>query len=226
MVMNKTPWTWLAMGIVFAWYGHSCKTSPEQSDLEDAFELQDSDELGETSAKAASRKKDRRVRLVHPQKSDAWFTRKSIMVHTQPSPEAILECKENAESIAINASNLRSLDEGALSLEGQVSAQPGVYHWCFYQLMTDLDIKLERDTPLLTEKSEIFLSRMRVLWVLAKALDATRSTDVTTYANYLRTRYIGISQNHFGRTVEVVDPEGLLQTAGKSGKSAGPYDGP
>lgn len=232
MQRQKTPWNWIAICVVFAWYGQSCQTSPKhqasnQYELEDEVDLESLNNEG--GNKAVVVKGPRAVRIAHPKRADAWHTRKAIMISAQPAPEKILECKESAESVALESKNLRALDESALALEGKVTQNRSTYHWCFYQLMADLDLRLERESPLLTDKSDAFLSRMRVLWVIARALDGSskgKDRNSTTYSDYLRTRYMEISQNQFGRTVEVVDEDKLLRTAGEDGKAAGPYDGP
>ena len=218
--------TWLTFGIVAAWYVHSC-TTPQNVEREDAFQLdaERSDGPHKQSNVKASAAASRST-LTHPAKPDAWHTRKAIMMYAQPAPELIIECKETAESQAAVASNLRALGEASITLEGKAAQNRGQYHWCYYQLVTDLDLRLERESPLLTEKSEFFLARMKVLWVLAKALDSSHGTAKSPYSAYLRARYIEISQNQFGRNIEVMDPEGLLVTAGDKGKAAGPYEGP
>jgi len=148
------------------------------------------------------------------------------MLHKQPPAQQILDCKENVESLALPTNNPRVLDDAALQLAEKVSGAFKVYHWCFYQLMTDLDLRLERDDSLLTEKSEAFLSRMKTLWVLARSLDRENGISQNRYANYLRSRYIEISSSYFGRPLEVLDPQLLLPRADTPGKPAEPFAGP
>jgi hypothetical protein len=227
MTITKPTLTWLAYGVVFAWYGHSCQTSSAVQ-TGDQFEIEGDQESFEDDESPQEPQKSlvKPVGTAHPKKADAWHTRKAIMTHRQPSPELVMACKETVESLTANASNLQALTEAAKALEQKVAKGKNQYHWCFYQLMTDLDLRLERDSPLLTDKKEAFLSRMRALVPLAKALDRNLSTAKRDYSSYLRQRYIEISQNQFGRAVEVIDSDDLLTTAGKSGKAAGPYDGP
>lgn len=228
MSFKPNAQTWMTFGVVFAWYAHSCQTNPPEN--QQSFELSNEVNLenAATSTNLAQpkSKEEQKLTIAHPKKADAWHTRKLIMTFAQPSPSSIIECKETVESAAMTAKNLRDLDEASLSIGTKVQQNKTQYHWCFYQLMTDLDLRLERDGPLLTEKTEAFLTRMRILWVLAKSLDANHSKQQTTYNNYLRTRYMEISQHQFGRPVEVIDPDALIQTAGKSGKAAENYEDP
>lgn len=220
----------MTLGVVFSWYAHSCQTNRPQSQQsfdiknEAALTAENSTEEDFMSKKAVIN--EQKLAIAHPKKPDAWNTRKLIMTYPQPSPTRILECKETIESLAANTKNLRDLDEAALSIGTKVQQNKSQYHWCFYQLMTDLDLKLERDGPMMTEKSQLFLDRMRTLWVLAKSLDTSNANQATAYNNYLRQRYMDISQHQFGRPVEVVDPDVLMQTAGKAGKPATAYQDP
>jgi hypothetical protein len=89
-------------------------------------------------------------------------------------------------------------------------------------MMADLDLKLDSTASLMDEKGEIFLSRMRSLWVMARALDELNHSEV--YMKYLRVRYTEISQTVFGRNLEVIDPNGFsLPTVG-AGKAAARFE--
>lgn len=226
MDLKINPRTLMTFGVIFSWYAHSCQTNSTTSQ---SFDLANDSEYSSTKEEDFQTKQrtisEQKMTLAHPKVADAWYTRKLIMVYPQPSPSRIIECKETVESATANSKNLRDMDETALAMGTKVAQNKAQYHWCFYQLMTDLDLKLERDGSMMTEKSEMFLSRMRTLWVIAKALDSSTNQQ-TVYNTYLRKRYMDISQHHFGRPVEIVDPDALLQTAGKSGKAAGTYQDP
>lgn len=226
MGFKPNPRTIMTLGVIFSWYAHSCQTNTQSN--AQSFEIANEANLSDTNeiSEKQPQQKELKLELAHPKSADAWQTRKLLMTYPQPSPNRILECKETAESASATSKNLRDMDDAALSIGTKVQQNKAQYHWCFYQLMTDLDLKLERDSSLLTEKSELFFARMRTLWVLASSLDTTNPGKETIYNNYLRKRYMEISQHQFGRPVEVIDPDVLMQTAGKSGKAASSYQDP
>ncbi len=207
----------------------SC-TATRQSESQFSFEIEGSNEY-ESQAKPAKKpsKKElveKGLKVQHPKEATAWYTRKLIMIQQQPPKESILECKTTVESLSKEADSLQLLDEAAVNMKWHLTSAAKTYHWCFYQLMADLDLKLEKDLPLLQEKKELFLSKMRSLWIMARALDANSTSSENTYMIYLRKRYLDISQHEFGRNLEVIDKDNLLVTAGKSGKSAAEFADP
>jgi len=155
-------------------------------------------------------------RLVHPKEATAWFTRRLLMTVTQPNATRINECKENTEGATKDATNLRGLNEVAELLQANVEKHSNIYHWCFYQMMADLDQKLENDSSLMQDKANIFFGRMPALWAIAQSLD--QATESHVYMNYLRTRYTDISQNLFGRRLEIVDLNSFIQKDPGRGK--------
>jgi hypothetical protein len=164
----------------------------------------------------------KKIARKHPKEATAWFTRRLLMTSPQPSATRINECRGRVESSAASAPNFRELDEAVVVLETSVSKNENLYHWCFYQMMADLDLKLDSTASLMDEKGEIFLSRMRSLWVMARALDELNQSEV--YMKYLRVRYTEISQTVFGRNLEVIDPNGFsLPTVG-AGKAAARFE--
>jgi hypothetical protein len=190
-------------------YFISCRSKQPQAqmtefELADQFEEQTQvDDAGDLVA--SSQKNEQQLVMSHPKESNAWFTRKLIMTSTQPSATRIAECKERVDSAVKDAPNLRALDEVVTLLKGTVSKSQNLYHWCFYQMMSDLDSKLELETSLMSDKAEIFLRRMRTLFALGKTLDQTSTNPI--YLKYLRTRYTEINQNVFGRNLETMDPD-------------------
>ena len=220
---------WLAAIAVFAAYGPSCRSRPHQAttsefEVANDMDFNDKDITQSAEAKRKAKAEESAAKMEHPVKADAWQTRKLIMTHKQPDPESIMNCKDAAESAISETTNLRELSEASITLESKVTESKSTYHWCFYQLTADLDLRLERETPLLKDKANLFLNRIRTLWVIAKALDSGDAK--TPYTHYLKSRYIEISQHVFGRTVENMDEDNLLVTAGKSGKGAGTFSDP
>ena len=226
----KTPtFPWLSLIAVFAVYSPSCRSRQQQANndefaIKNSVEFDDSSGADNSSINGGAKIDEKSIKIQQPSKADAWHTRKLIMTFPQPDPQRIMECKEAAESATGHADNLRELNEATTAISAKISANTATYHWCFYQLMADLDIRLERDSPLLKEKADSFLSRMRTLWVIAKGLDEVRHTS--SYNSYLRARYVEISQHVFGRNVENIDEDSLMVTAGKAGKTAAAFEEP
>ncbi len=221
--MRSTLCTCLMLLSITGVYFVSCQTSDQQIQIDD-LEL-DSSESSTTEPTPESSEESTALEGLnasHPKEPNAWFTRKLIMTSRQPSSEGIERCKERVESTANQATNLRSLEDISADLERTVSDNPKIYHWCFYQMMADLDNKLAKEAPLMDEKSGIFLTRMRCLWVLASALDATNGTH--RYMQYLRARYTEISQNVFGRNLEIMNARDFRMPVKDRGKSASSYD--
>jgi hypothetical protein len=205
MIRNKSKKLWLgSLTVVFLLLIQACKSRSNESN-KDSFDVDNDLEL--TDGKQSSRKPVPKsaIAKLHPKKQDAWHTRKLLMQFEQPSPQKIIACKDFSENLALNANNLRALNEASETLSEKVERNMLEYHWCFYQLMADLDLYLERDTPLLTEKKDFFLKRSKVLWVISEALDQNVDGPKTPYGDYLRNRYIAISQNIFGRNLEIVE---------------------
>jgi hypothetical protein len=157
----------------------------------------------------------------HPKEPTAWFTSKLLLTTQQPSANRVNECRERVDSAVKDAPNLRALDEVATLLISSVNKSPTLYHWCFYQMMSDLDGKLDLETPLMQDKAEIFLTRMRSLFALAKALDMTLPDRI--YLRYLRVRYTEISQTVFGRNLENMDPESFRSRSTSESKPAAEF---
>jgi hypothetical protein len=213
-----------ALGIVVGLTIISCRATTPQSQVTD-FEVSESQDNGlsvvEDPNVNESPQDERKFTMRHPKEPTAWFTRKLLMTSQQPSAKRINECRERVEAAIKDAPNLHALAEVSLTLEDTIMEAPNLYHWCFYQMMADLDLRLENDTSLMGEKAEVFLTRMRSLWAMARALDLTLPDR--GYMTYLRVRYTDISQTIFGRILEPMDIESFrLQKTGQ-GKSASAY---
>jgi hypothetical protein len=203
-------------------YLNGCRSSRSQRESEE-FQLtegqqQTSDDEDSFSSDDTQAPKSS---LVHPKEANAWFTRRLLMTVAQPSATKINECKENTEGATKDATNLRGLNEVAESLQATVEKRLNIYHWCFYQMMADLDQKLENDSSLMQDKANLFFGRMPALWAIAQSLD--QATESPVYMNYLRTRYTDISQNMFGRRLEIVDLNSFIQKDPGRGKPQGRF---
>ncbi len=213
-----------------------CRATAPQSQISD-FEITDEtsvdggnggDVAGQNKQKSSrsdlldNPEEERKFVIYHPKEPTAWFTRRMLMISPQPSAKRINECRERVEAAIKDAPNLRALNEVSISLEKTILESPNLYHWCFYQMMADLDTRLDSETPLMTDKAEIFLSRMRSLWVMAKGLDQTMPDQ--GYLTYLRIRYTDISQNVFGRNLEPMDIDSFRGSGSRLLKSAGRFE--
>lgn len=157
--------------------------------------------------------------IIHPSEPTAWFTKKLVMTSNQPSSKDINDCTENLDGKARSATNLDAMRKASLSLNNIVVRNKVVYHWCFYQLMANLDSKMEEPLSLMDEKADIFLDQMAKLWILAYTLDDVSQTN--HYMKYLRARYTNISQHTFGRNLELMNHEMLGFSNNGRGKPAG-----
>ena len=220
--MRPTLYTCMLLLCVAVVYFNGCQTTDDDNQLGDLEQADTGNIAQDSSWDEKNQASQENVSgMTHPKEATAWFTRKLIMTSRQPSPDSISRCQERVESNSSQAQNLRSLEDVAAGLENVTAESPKVYHWCFYQMMSDLDNRLAGDSSLMDEKANIFLARMKSLWVLARALDATSNSK--TYMKYLRSRYTDISQNVFGRNLELMDAQAFRLPVKESGKGAATY---
>lgn len=223
--MRSTLWTCLLMLCIAGVYFNGCQTADQQSELADIQQDDGEDDFADASEDSQESDEEEDVyssEAPHPKEASAWFTRKLIMTSRQPSADSINRCSERVDSISSQAPNLRAMQDASASLESSVSDNPRIFHWCFYQMMADLDIKLSNDVSLMEEKSEIFMSRMKSLWVLGKALDDSGRSN--RYIKYLKARYTEINQTVFGRRLEQMSANDFRLPVSGRGKSAIKFD--
>jgi hypothetical protein len=105
-------------------------------------------------------------------------------------------------ALSNDATNDDRLLEVEREMEKTVTANPELYHWCFYWMMRNLDIRADQSGLAGDDRNRLFSSGMRGLWALGRALD--RARGVNRYFPYLRVRYMQLSQDFFGRKLEVL----------------------
>jgi len=209
---------------VLEFYLNGCRTAAPQSTVDDfQLESQEEEQEGASPNHAQSTQNETKLTMAHPKEPTAWFTRRLLMTTPQPTATRVNECREKIEATVKDAPNLRALDDVSLSLESVITQSPNLYHWCFYQLMADLDLRLDTDSPLMSDKADLFMSRMKSLWAMGRALD--KGFESSVYTSYLRARYTEINQNVFGRNLETVDINSFRMPTLGSGKAAAEYDG-
>lgn len=142
--------------------------------------------------------------LPHPAKPSAFHTRVFVMTQPQPPPDRIAACFEQLTAIANDAGN----QEAMLTAQSQASAlvanDLSVYHFCFYQMIVKLDERMDAGGPLMDDLATAFFAGIKRLWVLARALDANMGRE--KYFDWLTKRYIQMSRDYFGRSIEVLAP--------------------
>jgi hypothetical protein len=142
--------------------------------------------------------------LPHPAKPSAFHTRVFVMTQPQPPPDRIAACFEQLTAIASDAGN----QEAMLTAQSQASAlvanDLSVYHFCFYQMIVKLDERMDAGGPLMDDLATAFFAGIKRLWILARALDANMGRE--KYFDWLTKRYIQMSRDYFGRSIEVLAP--------------------
>lgn len=108
------------------------------------------------------------------------------------------------KSIAEKIFSYKGLEKAEQDLSELVTENPPLYHWCFYQLMSQLDIKLKSPVVDIQEKSKTFATSMKELWILAKIMGEESESNV--YCIYLRNRS-ELILDYFGRRLEIVKDE-------------------
>lgn len=132
------------------------------------------------------------------------------MVMTSPHPpEAKLTtCHNEVIAIAKNATSNETLLWALDRVAEEIAANVELYHWCFYNSMVLLDNKLQNDGMgiLLDQQAKNFTVAVRGLWILAFALEKIRHEPNKPYFECLRSRYLELSRDYFGRDLNVVGP--------------------
>ena len=135
--------------------------------------------------------------LRHPKKPDASSTFVLISIQ-KPNRQIVDSCKQQLTATVPTPQGFKELLVIAHNYETEVKTNIKNHHWCFYQVMADVDSELNKSKNF-NEQADFFVLSMQKLYVLARGLDKT--IGVTTYTDYLRTRYTQISQQKFGRSL-------------------------
>jgi hypothetical protein len=142
--------------------------------------------------------------LPHPRKPTAFATRVLISISDLPPAGNLLACSEEITAISKQATSQEQLLKAQMAVSQMVTNNQSLYHFCYYNMMAELDQKLSVGGPVMTEMASTFFTSFRTLWILSRALDT--STGKSVYFDYLRKRYVQISKDYFGRDVEIYAP--------------------
>ncbi len=201
---------------------NSCNSTSNPPPQEPSFEDLDSDALeneGLEDITESLQNKDEYPTL-HPKDLKPWSLKSLLMTEKKPEEVRLVECRK--EMLAISKSLINTAD--LLSSQGkifpEINQNQKLYHWCFYYGMMIVDSKLKSDAlgTTLSQKIHNFHQEMKALWILATTL--SKATNDPQYFNYLRQRYIKISEDHFARRLNI-GQEALGET---SRKPAGEVD--
>lgn len=192
------------------------------------------DDREEWSDDVEDREDEQRGHLPHPAKATAYATRVLIAtrgggrtagVTSWPGTARLGTCSDEIRALARESTSQEQLMRAQMDLTESVGQDPTLYHFCFYNVMVELDQKLDEGGPVMTELASEFFAGFRALWILGRSLDAV--TGKTTYFDYVRKRYVQVSKDYFGRDLEIYAPAFRLDTpasqaAPMPGKPAGP----
>ena len=139
----------------------------------------------------------------HP-KPTAASTRIFYATKTRNVPPRQVEaCMSDVSALSSTATNQDTLLEASSKLKTEMAQAPHeVYHWCFYGLMVRLDNALAKNDVIIETQIDVFFTGMKALWLLGAALD--QGSGEETYMTYLRHRYVSISKEKFGRSLETL----------------------
>lgn len=138
----------------------------------------------------------------HPQKANAWATRMLVDTSMQQPQDKISECIEQISAIANDSGNQDDMVKAISQTRILVSQNLPLYHHCYYQIAARLDDRLAKGGVLMTDMAHQFFEASKAMWIMARALDAV--TGKKTYFSYLKSRYIQISRETFGRNVNTI----------------------
>ena len=178
----------------------------------------DPDEAGKPEAAPAAAK----TPLPHPASPTAWNTKAMMMTTPHPPDARLLACHNEMLAIAKNAINPDTMLWAQGRVATEIRANFALYHWCFYNSMMLLDNKLQNDGMglLLEQQAQNFSLSVRSLWILAGALDRLAAASETAsetasatgkaarqpYYEFLQARYMELSRDYYGRSLDVVAP--------------------
>lgn len=140
----------------------------------------------------------------HPQQADALSTLTLIQDagYELTDSHQIKKCKEKLRQTIGEINDASKMVKALERLQAVLAKNDRkLFHWCFYQQVAALDDKLASKEGM--ENRSAYLNKsMGTLWILAKALEHNFADS--RYYNYLQKRYIQMSRDLFGRSVEKI----------------------
>lgn len=142
--------------------------------------------------------------LAHPVAPSKWRTQELMLRASLPNYEKLQACQTEVRALGAKAINRELLLESRNILAQAVNRNKVIYHWCFYLTAMQLDNQIDKlDVKVsFLDKYKLFIKEMKGLWILARALDATFGSK--RYFGYIRSRYIDMTRDYFGRDLTVI----------------------
>lgn len=137
-----------------------------------------------------------------PKTGDSWDVQAHILGFDQPEDEFVSQCKNDIKQISAKSRNPVSLQLASSQFQSIVRTSPAKYHWCFFHVVKDLDLELNKPGASFDYKMDRFLTTMNELWVFSTSL--TRVTNDQRYLKFTKQRYVEYSNVYFGRKVETI----------------------
>ena len=167
-------------------------------------------DAAENADSTVNTKNDRTPKMIGglPHPASQGFDELEFMFlrHNSPETKNLALCRTEIESLADEISNVGDLAMQSKKVAYEVSINIPFYHWCFYHTLFTVELQLQQDNlgVDLNQKSTNFFKAIKAAWILADILDY--STRSERYQKYLRKKYIQLSYDYLGRTMEATTP--------------------
>ena len=183
----------------------SCATPkekpPEEPSFEDLDEAAAAEDLEDITESVQTEKKD--YGTPHPKDNESWTLKSMMMTEARPEEGTLIECRKEIQAISSELINSADLPNAQQKLFAEVNQNQKLYHWCLYYSLMIVDSKLKSDAlgKTLSQKLQNFHKEMKGLWLLSTTLGKATGSEI--YFNYVRQRYIKVSEDHFARRLNV-----------------------
>ncbi len=174
------------------------------SDSQEATEASSTQNSKPSSPNESSDDEDSTSGLPFPKKPTRHYTKLLLLAYPQPGLTKINACMEQINTMAARAGSQEDMILAKNQLADLIDHDRPVYHYCFFHMVARLDQRLDEGGPVMETLAPLFLETMRGLWILGLGLDAPEGKD--RYFRYLKSRYVQISQDTFGRSMETIGP--------------------
>ena len=141
-------------------------------------------------------------KAVHLKKFNSQNLQRLIAVNDQPENAKVTECVDALlidVSAMINEADMKAQRTKYIET---FRTDTDFYHWCFYNMLAQIDIKLDSLELSFQDAYKLFMQHMKVLWIMARALDDINENNI--YFVKLRKAYRYYSRAYFARDLEVI----------------------